>query len=164
MRKPSISTRTFRRHRRNDPFNRTKHGDLDLLMPPPYDMSDVGQREARQRVETLIGQLQPGGLDGNSREVLNNIINAWMDQELARLASQRDERQAVITMLIGLAREEVSRRKYRYEADYARVQHARQTLAITYRELTGKELDEDFASPYPRHPQDARLAPPSRRT
>src|ERR1700761_8923924 len=149
MKWSTIGRGLARHHRRNDPFRRSKHGDLDILMPPPYDDSDANQRQARQRVEELIGRLQPGGLDGNSRDVLNNLINAWMDQELARLDSHHDERRAVVEMLIGLAREEVARRKHRWEADYARAQLARQTLAIAYRQLTGEELD-DLRSPYPR--------------
>lgn len=146
----------FRPRRRHDPFLRAKHGDLDIVMPPPYDMSDTGQRQAREQVEKLVRQLQPGGLDGNSGEVLNNLINAWMDQEIARLGSYRDERRAVSGMLIGLAREEVARRKQRYEADYARSQHARQALAIAFRELTGTELTE-LQSPHPPHIDDGPL-------
>jgi hypothetical protein len=136
--------------RRRDPFTRAKHGDLDIVMPPPYDMTDHGQRQARQRVEEMIRELQPGGLDGNSRDVLNNLINAWMDQEIARVRGHRDEREAVGIMLTGLAREEIARRRQRYEADYARAQHDRQALAIAFRELTGAEL-ADLGSPHPDH-------------
>jgi hypothetical protein len=147
MLKPGWLSR-FRR--RNDPFHRAKHGDLDIIMPPPYEMSDAAQQEARQKVESLIGQLQPNGLDGNSRDVLNNLINAWMDQEIARLHSHREEWKAVAGMLTGLAREEVARHRHRYEADYARAQQARQTLALAYEQLTGAQLT-DLPSPYSRH-------------
>lgn len=61
--------------------------------------------------------------------------------------------------LIGLAREEVSRHKHRYEADYVRAQHARHALALAYQELTGAELP-DLPSPHPRHVPDGPVQPP----
>src|SRR5450755_1692253 len=150
MRIPKPSWRSSRLRHRNDPFHRAKHGDLDIVMPPPYELSDTVQAEARQKVEHLIGQLQPGGLDGNSLDVLSNLINAWMDQEIARLHGHRDEWMAVASMLVGLAREEVVRRRHRYEAHYARAQQARQAMADAYEQLTGAKL-ADLPAPYPRH-------------
>jgi hypothetical protein len=155
-RNPFAGRRPFRQARQDDPFLRAKHGDLDIVMPPPYDMSDHSQRQAREQVERMIGRLQPGAIDGNSRDVLNNLINAWMDQEIARLGSQREERKAVSGILIGLAREEVSRRKHCYEADLARAQHAHQVLAIAFDALTGSKMT-GLPSPHPPQLDDGPL-------
>jgi hypothetical protein len=100
-------------------------------------------------VETLIKQLQPDGLDGNSREVLNNFINDLIDQDIARLRAHRAEWKAVGGILIGLARKEVARRQPRYEDDSSQAQRAQQALAVTYQQLTGKDL-ADLPSPRPR--------------
>jgi hypothetical protein len=132
---------------RGSAFLRIAGGDLDIAMPPPYDMSDAAQRQARQTVEKLLGQLRPDGLDGNSRDVLNNLINDWIDQDIARLSAHRAEWTAVSRILIGLAREEVARRQPRYDADYSRAQRARQALAVTYQQLTGKDLADLPSSP-----------------
>src|SRR4029077_17988022 len=142
--------RLGRIHARNAPLRRAKHGDLDILMPPPYEIPAAAQQEAREKVESLIARLQPGGLDGNSRDVLNNLINDWMDQEIARLLSHREEWKAVASMLTGLAREEVALRRHRYEADYGRAQQDRQALALAYEQLTGAPY-ENLPSPYPQH-------------
>jgi hypothetical protein len=159
--------RLSRLQRRNDPFRRAKHGDIDILMPPPYEISVAAQQEAREKVESLIDRLQPGALDGNSRDVLSNLINDWTDQEIARLLSHREEWKAVASMLTGLAREEVARCRHRYEADYSRAQQDRQTLALAYEQLTGAPY-EDLPSPYPQHAPDgpiqSTLGPAIRRT
>jgi hypothetical protein len=89
--------------------------------------------------------------------VLNNLINSWMDQASARVNGHHIEQTAVSAMLIGLAREEVTRRRSRYEADYARAQHACRTLAVTYRQLTGREMT-DLPSPHPAHVDEQVLA------
>ncbi len=138
-----------RRRERRDPFSHVARGDLDVLMPPPYDVSDARQQAARARIETLVSKLQPGGLDAGSREVLNNMINAVADQEVARLHAERDERQSVGEILIGLAQKQLARRRPRYDADFARMRHAHEALAVTFQALTGKEL-RDLRAPFPR--------------
>jgi hypothetical protein len=139
-----------RRPSRHGTTRRTRYGDLDIAMPAPHDMSDAGQAEARARIESLVSRLQPRGIDAGSREVLNNLINAWMDQASARVNHHHIEQAAVSAMLIGRAREEVTRLRPRYEADYARAQHACRTLAVTYQQLTGREMT-DLPSPHPAH-------------
>jgi len=136
------------RRRRHVGLPRARHARLDITMPTPHDMSDAEQGRARARIEDLVGQLQPRAIDAGSREVLNNLINAWMDQASARGRRHQLEQTAVSAMLIGLAREEVARRRPRYEADYNRAQHACRTLAVTYQQLTGRELT-DLPSPHP---------------
>jgi hypothetical protein len=115
-------------------------GELDLEMPPPYD-SAQGQARDRQQVESLIAMLQ-GGLDAGSREVLNNLVNDQAEQAIAELRVERDNRQAINDILEGLAREEVARRKPRYDADLALVHQAGVALAVTFKELTGLDLEE----------------------
>jgi hypothetical protein len=127
--------------------------DLDIVLPPAYSMSYEGQVAARQQIEELIARLQPEGLDERNREVLNNLINAWTDQQLAELASQRDERQAVADALVGRAAEEVARYKPRYESDIARVTQATAVLAVMFEELTGRKAT-DHISPRPRRSDD----------
>jgi hypothetical protein len=120
-------------------------------MPPPYDMSDAPQTQARENVEQLIQRLHPGALDGNSREVLHNLVNDWTDQEASRLSGDRVEWKAVSGILVGLAREEAARRQPRYADDYLRARQALHALALTYRQLTGEELAE-LPSPHPSYP------------
>ena len=127
--------------RRRRSYSRGVRGELDLQMPPPYDMDPPRQREDREQVEQLIANLA-GGLDAGSREVLNNLINDLTDQSIARLRAERDNRQAVSDILEGLAREEVARHKPRYDADAARVHQAGLALAVTFQELTGLSIDE----------------------
>jgi hypothetical protein len=124
---------------RENAFARATHGDLDIVMPPPYDMPAEVRQEALDRVQHLIDQLKPEALDEGSRDVLNNLINAWADQDIARLAAERDERQAVGDILVGLARERVARLRPQYDADVTRVLHTAEALEVTFEALTGKK-------------------------
>jgi hypothetical protein len=146
-----------RRRRLRGSLRRARHASLDIARRAPHDMSDAEQAQARARIEALIERLQPQAIDAGSREVLNNLINAWMDQASARVNRHHLEQTAVSAMLIGLAREEVTRRRPRYEADYARAQHAFRTLAVTYQQLTGREMT-DLPAPHPAHFDDAVIA------
>jgi hypothetical protein len=147
-----------RRRRPRDPLlRRARPGGLDIARPAPHDMSGAEQARALARIEDLVGRLQPRAIDAGSREVLNNLINSWMDQANARVNGHHIEQTAVSAMLIGLAREEVTRRRSRYEADYARAQHACRTLAVTYQQLTGREMT-DLPSPHPAHVDEQVLA------
>jgi hypothetical protein len=146
-----------RRASRHAGGGRPRYGDLDIAMPAPHDMSDAGQAQARARIESLVSRLQPRAIDAGSREVLNNLINAWMDQASARVNHHHIEQAAVSAALIGRAREEVARRRPQYEADYSRAQHAGRTLAVTYQQLTGREMT-DLPSPHPVHVDDTLVA------
>ena len=126
------------KRRRTSPFTRTVRGNLDITMPPPYDMSDDEQVRARQRVEEMVGRLSPGGIDAGTSGALDNLINAWLDQHAARLQAERDERQAVGEVLIGLAREELARQEPAYAADLDAVMQTREAMAVTFEALTGK--------------------------
>jgi hypothetical protein len=112
-------------------------------------MSPGRQERARAEVVELIGCLQPNALDAGSREVLNNLINARTDAELAELDAARDERQAVDDNLVALAAEQVARYKPRYDADLARVGQTGSALAAAYEALTGRTPTE-FVPPRPR--------------
>src|SRR5690348_14499881 len=93
----------------------------DRMTPPAYDLSPGHQEQAKAEIAELIERLRPGALDAGSREVLNNLINARTDAQLAELDAARDERKAVVDNLVALAAEQVARYKPRYDADLARV-------------------------------------------
>jgi hypothetical protein len=122
--------------------------DLDRITPPTYDMSLGRHEQARAEIAELVDRLQPGGLDARSREVLNNLINAWTDSQLAQLDAARDERLAVVDGLIAVAAEDVARYKPRYDADLARVGQTGSALAASYQALTGRRPSE-FVLPRP---------------
>ena len=130
------------------------------MTPPTYDMSVDRHEQARAEIAELIGRLHPGALDSGSREVLNNLINARTDAQLAELDAARDERQAVVDNLVAAAAEQVARYKPRYDADLARVGQTGSVLAATYEALTGRPPAE-FTSPRPRrageHPIESTL-------
>lgn len=131
-----------RSKKRNEANLRSLDGDLGLLMPPPYDMSDEELKQGKQEVDDLLSLLQPGGLDAGSREVLFNFINDWLDVAVARLDGERDERQAVVEILIGLARTEVARIKPLYDSKLTHCLHTREALEAAFRDLTGKETKQ----------------------
>lgn len=133
--------------RRNAP-GASLEQELARLTPPTYDMSLGRHEQARAEIAELIGRLQPGGLDSGSREVLNNLINAWTDSQLAELDASRDERLAVVDNLIAQAAEQVARTKPRYDMDLARVGQTGSALAATYEALTGRQPSE-FVPPRP---------------
>jgi len=133
--------------RRNAP-GASPEQELARLTPPTYDMSLGRHEQARAEIAELIGRLQPGGLDSGSREVLNNLINAWTDSQLAELDASRDERLAVVDNLIAQAAEQVARTKPRYDMDLARVGQTGSALAATYEALTGRQPSE-FVPPRP---------------
>ena len=118
------------------------------ITAPTYDMSPGRHEQARAEIAELVGRLQPGALDAGSREVLNNLINAWTDGQLAELDAARDERLAVVDGLIASAAEQVARYKPRYDADLARVGQTGSALAASYEALTGRKPSE-FILPRP---------------
>jgi hypothetical protein len=125
----------------------------DRMTPPAYDMSPDRQEQARAEIAELIERLRPGALDAGSREVLNNLINARTDAQLAELDAARDERKAVVDNSVALAAEQVARYKPRYDADLARVAQTGSVLAATYEALTGRTPTE-FTPPRPRRAGD----------
>ena len=125
----------------------------DPLAPSAYEMTPGRQEQARAEIADLIERLRPGALDAGSREVLNNLINARTDAQLAELDGARDERQAVVDNLVALAAEQVARYKPRYDADLARVAQTGSVLAATYEALTGRTPTE-FVPPRPRRAGD----------
>lgn len=136
-----------RRRRAKDPYSWARRGELDIVKAPPYQLPLEEQQRRRAEVEALIAGLN-GGLDANwaSREVLYNLINAWMLQWIAMVNAQRDERQAVLDILVGLAAEELARREARYEADLSRAEQARMALEDAFERLTGRKAS-DFVAP-----------------
>jgi hypothetical protein len=136
------------RDRRRKAQGAVPEQEIERLTPPTYDMSLNRHEQARAEITELIGRLQPGGLDSGSREVLNNLINAWTDSQLAELDAARDERLAVVDNLVALAAEQVARHKPRYDADLARVGQTGSALSTTYEALTGRKPSE-FVPPRP---------------
>jgi hypothetical protein len=141
------------RHTDRSQLTRGSGQDLDRVTPPTYDMSVDRHDQARAEIAELVARLQPGALDSGSREVLNNLINARTDAQLAELDAARDERQAVVDNLVALAAEQVARYKPRYDADLARVGQTGSALAATYEALTGRTSTE-FVPPRPRRAGD----------
>lgn len=139
---PLIGLWRSKRKRRHDPFTRATRDDLDIMMPPPYDMSAERRQAHRAQIEDLVRRLQPKGLDAGSLDVLGNFVNALAAQSVAELDAERDERQAVGEVLIGLAREELARREPGYLADLARVAQTHEALEVTFKALTGKNTAE----------------------
>ena len=135
---------------------RAPEQDLDRITPPTYDMSLGRHEQARAEISELIERLQPGALGPSSREVLNNLINARTDAQLAELDAARDERLAAIDHLVAQAAEQVARYKPAYDADLARVGQTGSALAATYEALTGRTPTE-FVAPRPRRAGDGHI-------
>jgi hypothetical protein len=123
-------------------FARLPDKPLDLLKPPPYELSARRQQDDRAQVEGLIDSLKPNGLDANSREVLFNLVNALAEQALAELDAERDERHAIGRVLVGMASEELTRRRHRFDADATAAHHAAAALALAYEAMTGRNASE----------------------
>lgn len=70
-----------------------------------------------------------------------------MDQAVARLESEREERQAVGEALIGLARQEVVRRKPRFDADVDELRQSLEALEVAREALTGRRRIGPFSPP-----------------
>ena len=138
------------------PATRGPEQGLDRITPPTYDMSLGRQEQARAEISELIARLQPGALGAGSREVLNNLINARTDAQLAELDAARDERLAVIDNLVAAAAQQVARYKPRYDADLARVGQTGAALGATYEALTGRTPTE-FVPPRPRRAGDGHI-------
>jgi hypothetical protein len=140
---PWLSRRpSNRRTARRAVFARPPAQPLDLVKPPLYEQPEEWMTRARAEVERIIGALKPNALDAGSREVLNNLINAWAEQALADLDAARDDRRAIARVLVGMADQEVARHKPRFDADMARASHARAALADAFEVLTGRKATE----------------------
>jgi hypothetical protein len=85
-----------------------------------------------------VAALAPNAVDAGSREALFNLVNGRIDRRLARLDAGRAERRAISRVLLGMAAEELVRRKTRLDADWARADQARTALALAFAELTGR--------------------------
>jgi hypothetical protein len=138
-----------RRRTARSPLTPGQAQEIDRITPPTYDMSTGRHDQARAEIAELIERLQPGALDAGSREVLNNLINARTDAQLAELDAARDERLAVVDHLVAHAAEQVARYKPRYDADLARVGQTGSALATSYEALTGQTATT-FVPPRPR--------------
>jgi hypothetical protein len=139
--------------RRVDPFTRASRDGLDLLAAPPYDMSEEIRTTLDAEVREMVRQLLPGAVDAHSRDALDDWIEARAEQLVARLDSEREERQAVWEALIGLAKEEATRRKSRYDIDLDDLLRAQHAVEVAREALTSARGIGDLA---------ARPAPPDR--
>lgn len=133
-----------------EPFTRSPKDGMDLLSTNGYDMSSTGLDQLRTDVDALVDRLRPGAVDAYSEEVLDAWLGARELALFAQLDGEREERQAVAEALIGIARQEVARRKSSYEADLTRLREAREALEVTRWQLTGSREVGPFAeSPNP---------------
>lgn len=122
--------------RRVDPFTRASGDGLDLLAAPGYDMTESIRSTLDSEVRELVQGLLPGAVDAYSRDALDDWIDARAGQLIARLDSEREERQAVWEALIGLAKEEAVRRKSRYDVDLDNLMRAQHALDVAREALT----------------------------
>lgn len=122
--------------RRVDPFTRASRDGLDLLAAPGYDMSESIRSTLDAEVRDRVQGLLPGAVDAYSRDALDEWVDARARQFVARLDSEREERQAVWEALIGLAKEEAVRRKSRYDVDLGDVLRAQHALDVAREALT----------------------------
>ena len=122
--------------RRVDPFTRASRDGLDLLAAPPYDMSEEIRTTLDAEVREMVQRLLPGAVDAYSRDALDDWIEARAEQLVARLDSEREERQAVWEALVGLAKEEATRRKSRYDVDLDNLLRAQHALEVAREALT----------------------------
>lgn len=122
--------------RRVDPFSRASRDGLDLLAAPAYDMSEALRTTLETEVSQLVQRLFPDAVDAYNREALDDWIEARVEQLVARLDSEREERQAVWEALIGLAKEEAVRRKSRYDIDLDNLLRAQHALDVVRQALT----------------------------
>jgi hypothetical protein len=122
--------------RRVDPFTRASRDGLDLLATPAYDMSEAIRTTLQTEVRELVQRLLPHAVDAYSGDALDDWIEARAEQLVARLDSEREERQAVWEALIGLAKEEATRRKCRYDLDVDNLLRAQHALDIAREALT----------------------------
>ncbi len=132
------------RFRSRDPFTRPAGGDLDILSSPRYDSPDEKEHDRIRRaleaeVDERLSDLLPGAVDAYTGDALHAWIDARERQLVARLDAEREERQAVSEALIGLAKEELARRRGSFEAARSRLDHAREARDVTRRALTGKD-------------------------
>jgi hypothetical protein len=139
--------------RRVDPFTRASRDGLDLLTAPPYDMSEEIRTTLDAEVREMVQRLLPGAVDAYSRDALDDWIEARAEQLVARLDSEREERQAVWEALVGLAKEEATRRKSRYDVDLDDLLRAQHALEVAREALTHARGIGDLAP---------RPAPPDR--
>ncbi|TDP92920.1 hypothetical protein [Labedaea rhizosphaerae] len=130
-----------RRKKPDDVYARATSGELDIMQLPPYASVEDARRRGIEDVEEQLKGLRPDGLDAGSRDVLSDLVDAWLAAEIALLEPIHDERQAVATVLVGLAEQDLARQKPRYEADLARVLHAREALDAAAEALTGTRTE-----------------------
>jgi hypothetical protein len=115
---------------------------LDLVKPPDYELDETWREQTRADVARLIDSLKPGALDAGTREVVHNFINARVLRSLKQIESLRAERRAIARVLVGMADEEVARRKPGFDVDFAQASHATTATAIAFEELTGRSAAE----------------------
>ncbi|MFY1659710.1 hypothetical protein [Micromonospora sp. WMMD1274] len=147
MRFPGFGRDRYRPGRRNKVFfaGAPDH-PLDLVKPPGYELDESWRAEIRAQVLQRIESLKPGAIDAGTREVVHNYINAQVQQSLKAVEGMRDERRAIARVLVGIADEEVARRKPRFDVDFARACHAIAAAAIAFEKLTGRPATDYLAA------------------
>src|SRR5262245_26189648 len=81
---------------------------LDLAKGTPYEVQLQQPSLTPTVIEEWVDRLG-GGADPQVRQVLDNLIDAWTDQELAALDGHRDDRRAECNAIVALAAEQVAR-------------------------------------------------------
>ena len=128
----------------------TSGGEGDSwVIPAVYGMAPPANLgTARETVRQLIDGLAPDAIDAGTGAVLDNLVNAWAGQWLARLDADHTLRESVADHLVGVAAENLAARRADHEDASSELAHANRTLAEVHGRLaaeTGPLVTDDPA-------------------
>ncbi len=93
----------------------------------PYTMaSPASAHDARQRVQQLVEELLPDGVDEGTGAALDRLIASWAAGWLAGIDAEHADHTGAIDRLIGSAREQVADARAAHEHQALRLEIARQ--------------------------------------
>ncbi|WP_042406282.1 hypothetical protein [Streptacidiphilus carbonis] len=111
--------------------------DDSWSIPALYGMApaaDLGT--ARQTVRQLVDGLAPDAIDAGTGAVLDNTVNAWADQWLARLDTDHTLRENVVAHLVGQAAEKLAAARAAHQDALAELGRTERTLTEVHTRLT----------------------------
>lgn len=106
--------------------------------PLPYTMaSPASVHDARQRVQQLVEELLPDGVDEGTGAALDRLIASWTAGWLAGIDAEHADHTAAIDRLIGSAREQVADARAEHQHQALRLEIARQEQVDARQRLGG---------------------------